>query len=152
MKTARTSKLCRRQVQQHTQNLLAQALETSGLLLQDVDECSTAITSWCVRLKWQKSENNSHSLTEWMGEGTLQYSETVSLAVLPPLQLVFLSAGVTKHRAASCVGELAWNVKCMETLYNVLAKACLITSNLRRSSNAVWHRGKYTCYNPLSLP
>lgn len=73
----------------------------------------------------------------------LQCTETARLAVLP--LLVFLGAGLTEHRAASCRGELAWDVKSMETLYNVLAKAFLITSSPHRYSNALWQRGKYIC-------
>lgn len=83
---------------------------------------------------------------------SLQYMEIASLAVLPLLQLFFLSAGVTKHRADSCMRELAWNMKCMEPLYNILAKTCLVTSNLRTYSNALWHREKICMKNPVSLP
>lgn len=38
---------------------------------------------------------------------SLQHTEIASLAVLPPLQLFFLSAGRTNHGADSCMGESA---------------------------------------------
>lgn len=82
---------------------------------------------------------------------SLQCTEIASLAVLPLLQLFFLSAGLTKHKADSCMGKLAWNIKCVEPLYNVLAKTCLLTSNLHTYSNALWHREKMYMKIP-SLP